>query len=262
MACDRKIGPYPCCSVVQGDCLELMKQLPTLVCECGADVSGEGGLYHCVGGHKNRRAIDAIITDPPYGISADVNQEKRGGTQFGHALAPSRSYGIATGWDGSPCKPEALAEMRRIAPRLVIFGGNYFDLPPSRCWLVWDKQNGANEYADCELAWTNLDRAVRRIYHQWHGMIREGNEERFHPTQKPERVMAWCIEQAGNSETILDPFCGSGTTLVAAKKLGRHFLGFEISPEYCAIARDRLDRIDAQPSLFAPKPEQLELGAE
>lgn len=132
-------------------------------------------------------------------------------------------------------------------------------LPQSRCWLVWDKQNGNNDYADCELAWTNLDKAVRRIYWQWHGMIRKGDDERVHPTQKPEGVMAWCIQQAGMPETILDPFLGSGTTAVAAKKLGRHFLGFEISPEYCRIARERIALVEAQPSLFEPKPEQLEI---
>jgi DNA modification methylase len=232
--CDRKIGPFPCCSVVQGDCLELMKQLP------------DG-------------CVDAVATDPPYGIRADATMAKQGGQQYGSAAAPKRHYEL-TNWDVEPCSPEQIAEMRRVSQHQAIFGGNYFDLPPTSCWLVWDKENGDNNFADCELAWTNLPKAVRRVSWMWNGMLRKGGEERNgHPTQKPEGVMLWVLRQLGAVETILDPFCGSGTTLVAAKKLGRHFLGFEISPEYCEIARKRLDAIDAQPSLFEQKPEQISL---
>jgi DNA modification methylase len=228
MGCGRKIGDFDCCSVVEGDCLGLLSVL-------------------------GDKSISAIITDPPYGI-----REARANNPSRSCLAQSRDYGVSA-WDDQPCSPEQIAAIRRVSRKQVIFGGNYFELPPSSCWLVWDKQNGANDFADCELAWTNLDKAVRRIYWQWHGMIRQGNEERFHPTQKPEGVMRWCIQQAGDVDTILDPFCGSGTTLVAAAKLGRHFLGFEISPEYCAIARKRIAAVEAQPNLFAPKAEQLAL---
>lgn len=228
MTCGRKIGPYDCCSVVCGDCLELMREIPDGV-------------------------VDAVITDPNYGI-----REARKDNASRSCLAVSRDYPIES-WDDVPCNPEQIAEIRRISIHQVIFGGNYFELPPTSCWLVWDKQNGDNDFADCELAWTNLDKAVRRIYWQWHGMIRKGNEDRFHRTQKPLGVMEWCIRQAGNPQTIVDPFAGSGTTLVAAKKLGRHFLGFEISEEYCKIARERIARIEAQPTLFESKPEQMKL---
>ena len=226
--CGRKLGPYDCCTVIQGDCLELMKALP------------DG-------------CVDACITDPPYGIG-----EARANNPSRSCLATSRNYGVSD-WDDTPCSAEALDALRRISVVQVIFGGNYFSLPPTKCWLVWDKQNGENDFADCELAWTNLDKAVRRIYWQWHGMIRKNNEERFHPTQKPLGVMEWCIRQAGNPETILDPFLGSGTTAVAAKKLGRHFLGFEISETYCQIARERIALVDMQPSLFQPQPEQAKI---
>jgi len=216
--------------IVLGDCLELMKRMP-------------GGC------------VDAVITDPPYGIG-----EARANNPSRSCLARSKDYGIAS-WDDRPCQPESVDEMRRVSIKQVIFGGNFFALPPSPCWLIWDKQNGLNDFADCELAWTNLDKAVRRIYWQWHGMIRKGGEERYHPTQKPEGVMTWCIQQAGNPGVIFDPFLGSGTTAVAAKKLGRHFIGCEISEEYCKIAEKRLLAIDAQPSLFKnpSKPEQLKI---
>jgi site-specific DNA-methyltransferase (adenine-specific)/modification methylase len=108
---------------------------------------------------------------------------------------------------------------------------------------VWDKLNGANDFADCELAWTNLDKAVRRIAYRWNGMLRENNEPRGeHPTQKPVGVMAWVVELATTEgQIILDPFCGSGTTGVAAVRLGRRFIGIERDEKYAAIARERID---------------------
>jgi site-specific DNA-methyltransferase (adenine-specific) len=254
MACDRMIGPYPCCSIVQGDCLELMKAIPTLVCECGADVSGEGGLYHCVGGHKNRPAIDAVITDPPYGIAYNPSG--------GNGLAQRGNLPKVFG-DNRPFDPVPFLGFKTV----VLFGANHFSdkLPKSAAWLVWYKRDGVPSIAfgDCELAWSNMHGQSRVFNHFWHGMLRdsERGELRLHPTQKPVAVMEWIIGLT-DSQTILDPFSGSGTTLVAAKKLGRHFLGFEISPEYCEIARKRLEAIDAQPSLFEPKPEQLSLGGE
>ena len=117
---------------------------------------------------------------------------------------------------------------------------------PARCWLVWDKDNGANGYADCELAWTNLDKAVRRIKHRWMGMLQEPGmpkEERVHPTQKPVPVMRWCIQQAPeNCRCVIDPFVGSGTTLVAAAREGRAAVGIEGEERYCEIAAKRLQQ--------------------
>jgi DNA modification methylase len=146
----------------------------------------------------------------------------------------------------------------RVSKSQAVWGGNYFTdtLPPRGKWLIWDKGQTDFSLADCEMAWTSLQGATRRIQYARALALQDGKE---HPTQKPLAVMMWNVAQIGNPDTILDPFCGSGTTLVAAKKLGRHFLGFEISPEYCDIARDRLARIDAQPNLFEPKPEQLSL---
>jgi DNA modification methylase len=230
VTCTRKIGPYPCCSVVEGDCLELMKALP------------DG-------------CVDAVITDPPYGIGESNEKNLSRGKK-----ATPKDYGHYE-WDNEPASPEAISELRRVSRLQVVFGGNYFELPPSSCWLVWDKQNGANDFADCELAWTNLDKAVRRIYWMWNGMIRRGNEERFHPTQKPLGVMKWCIEQAGFPETILDPYAGSGTTGAAAKELGIHYLLFEREPRNVEISRKRIALVEAQPNLFQPKAEQLSLEA-
>ena len=114
--------------------------------------------------------------------------------------------------------------------------------------------------SEAELAWTDIGKGVRVFRHTWFGLIRDSERGAFHhPTQKPVELMMWCVEQAKFPETILDPFLGSGTTAVAAKKLGRHFLGFEINPEYCKIAEERIALVEAQPNLFVPRPEQMQL---
>jgi len=135
---------------------------------------------------------------------------------------------------------------RSLCKSQIIFGGNYYDLPPTTCWLVWDKLNGENDFADCELAWTNLPKAVRRKAHLWNGMIRKGQEERYHPTQKPLEVMTWALSMAGEVSTVLDPWMGSGTTLRACKDFGKSCVGIDREERYCEIAAKRL----AQEVLF------------
>lgn len=200
-------------------------------------VTGKGWTMHlgdCLEVMPTLGKVDAVVTDPPYGIAV-----ARG--EWTGVLAEQKAYEGADDWDDEPASPEQVARMRSISRWQIIFGGNYFELPPSSCWLVWDKQNGDNGFADCELAWTNLDRAVRRIVWQWHGMIRKGKEERHHPTQKPVGVMQWCIGWLpADAQTILDPFAGSGTTGVAALRLGRSFIGIERDEKYFALACDRL----------------------
>lgn len=187
--------------------------------------------------------VDLVLTDPPYGINADAKMHKQGGTQHGKSMAERRIY-PSTNWDHL-LDDELILLVLGAGDRLVMFGGNYYShlLKPGPCWFVWDKENGDNNYADCELAWTNLPQAVRMRRHRWHGMLRKGQEERKHPTQKPLDLMKWCILQAdkhGANHTILDPFMGSGTTLRAAKDLGRKAIGIEIEEKYCEIAAKRL----------------------
>jgi site-specific DNA-methyltransferase (adenine-specific)/modification methylase len=199
--------------------------------------------------------VDAVVTDPPYGIGENSRKVASRGK-----LAAPKDYGNFD-WDRSP-PDAAVIEMVRARSRWqIMFGGNFFTLPPSSCWLVWDKKNGTNDFADCELAWTNLPKAVRRIEWLWNGMIRKGDDFREHPTQKPEGVMKWCIEQLPDDcATILDPFMGSGTTGVAAVKLGRKFIGIEIEPKYFDIACKRIQAALDAPDMFveAPKPAKQE----
>jgi DNA modification methylase len=209
--------------------------------------------------------VDACVTDPPYGIGADSAMHKAGGTKHGAALAAKRHY-AATDWDDQPIDASMIRALRDASKWQVIFGGNYFDVPPARCWLVWDKLNGANDFADCELAWTNLDKPVRRVVWMWNGMLRKGQEDRNeHPTQKPLGVMEWCINQLPQDVgMVLDPFMGSGTTGVACVRLDKRFIGIEREPTYFDIACRRISEAYRQPRLFAEperKPQQLALLA-
>lgn len=191
--------------------------------------------------------VDAVVTDPPYGIGEGV---KRGKSRENAAAA--RDYAGTDGWDSEPISADLIATIRSTSRHQIIFGGNYFDgLGPTPCWLIWDKQN-TGDFADCELAWTNLDKAVRRIYWRWNGMIRKGDDVREHPTQKPVGVMEWCIGHLhAGTNTILDPFMGSGTTGVACVNLDRTFIGIERDPEYFDIACRRIEEAYKQPRLFA-----------
>ena len=204
--------------------------------------------------------IDAVVTDPPYGKG---ESDRKNASRENAAAA--RDYGEFD-WDRKPISASDVALLLQAAKHQIIFGGNFFEgLGPTSCWLVWDKLN-SGDFADCELAWTNLPKAVRRIRLLWNGMIRAAGEPRGdHPTQKPLGVMRWAIEQLPiEARTILDPFMGSGTTGVAAVKLGRKFIGIEIEPKYFDIACRRISEALKQPDMFVepPKPaKQLDLIA-
>lgn len=189
-------------------------------------------------------AFDLLLTDPPYGIGADAVMHKQGGKKFGRSVTTRTAY-ADTNWDASPPSRSLLDLCRSKATHQIIFGGNYFELPPSRCWLVWDKETGANRFADAELVWTNLDKAVRLKRYLWAGMLQgragHAREARLHPTQKPMEVIAWVMSHAPDGITsVLDPFMGSGTTLRVAKDRGLAAVGIEREERYCEIAANRL----------------------
>jgi len=190
--------------------------------------------------------VDAVVTDPPYGIGEAGGRNKSRGN-----LAVARDYGVKT-WDDRLVDPDTMRAVIAKGRHAIIFGGNYYPLPPSSCWLVWDKENGANDFADCELAWTNMRKAVRRIRYLWSGFKRANNEPHGdHPTQKPIGVMLWCIRQLpDDARVILDPFMGSGTTGVAALRSGRKFIGIELDPEYFDRACRRIEEAWHSRSLF------------
>jgi site-specific DNA-methyltransferase (adenine-specific) len=187
------------------------------------------------------KSIDLVLTDPPYG-----KKWARGKNCIGE-LKNKNERPENVSWDIKPSK-EVFDEICRISKNQIVFGGNYFAdfLPSSNCWIVWDKLGDLKlgeqiPFADCELAWTSFNRVVKKVTFIQQGFIKETQDIRQHPTQKPTEVMRWCLEKYGKpDDLILDPFCGSGTTCLAAKLLGRNYIGIEISPEYCKIAENRL----------------------
>lgn len=183
--------------------------------------------------------VDAVVTDPPYGIG----DKMQGGT-----WGAAEKYADFRRWDAAPTA-ENLALVCSKGRSVVLWGGNYFDAPAARCWLVWDKFNAVRTMADVEMAWTNLDKPAKRF----RGMV--GVHEWGHPTEKPLDLMEWCIDQLPPpAASILDPFMGSGTTGVAAIKLGRKFIGIEIEPKYFDIACRRIEEATRQPDMFIERP--------
>jgi adenine-specific DNA-methyltransferase len=241
MGCDRKIGPFDCCTVVQGDCLGLMKQLPEW-------------------------SIDSVITDPPYGNGSAA---RYGRTQLGLRsiqndttpsayMAAVREAFFVARRDTIHC---FFAGWRAIAECLPSFETAGFTV---KQLVVWDKTlpslgmgiRDQHEFLIVAKKGAALENASGG--NVWR-VCRPCGDRPEHPHEKPLELMNMVLALVPEAGMILDPFCGSGSTLVAAKKLGRHFLGFEISPEYCEIARKRIAAVEAQPTLFQPKPEQMEM---
>ena len=170
----------------------------------------------------------ALVTDPPYGLGA-----RR--WQGGPGEWPLKERGIA--WDHGQVK-EFPAIVARCG-QAIVWGGQYYDLPPQRGWLVWDKIVRDFTSGHCELAWTTLDQPIRAFSYSHGALATEGKR---HPTQKPEPLMRWCLGFITLGATVFDPFAGSGTTLVAAKALHRRAIGIEIEERYCEIAAKRLSQ--------------------
>lgn len=189
--------------------------------------------------------VDAVITDPPYGIGQDGGAQRTRGSK--------RTNGEKMGWDTQRPIKEVFDAIQTAGDVQIIWGGNYFAdyLPASMGWLYWEKRMGG-DFADGELAWTSQHKALRQFSHY------KKNKGDEHPTQKPLELMLWCIAQCKNApKTILDPFMGSGTTGVAAIQLGRKFIGIEREERYFDIACKRIEQAVAQGQLFDPeKPRQ------
>ena len=189
--------------------------------------------------------VALLLTDPPYGIGADSSMYKVARTKSGIACAEKHDYG-ETSWDTKIDQP-LIKLITESSNNQIIWGGNYYAdwLPASSCWLVWHKEINGN-FADCELAWTSFKTAVRYFKWRWNRMLQEDmkhKEERVHPTQKPLPLMKWAIANyAKPGDVILDPFMGSGTTLVAAKALGFKSTGIEQREDYCLATIRRLSQ--------------------
>ena len=196
-----------------------------------------------------------ILTDPPYGIGVGKKTCIYDGKKNGKALT-NRSVYEEKDWDDKIPSREIFNEIFRVSKNQIIFGGNYFIefLHNSNCWLVWDKLNGKNDFADCELAWTSFNSAVRKYEFLWNGMLQQNmqnKEKRIHPTQKPADLFGQILrDYSKENDLILDCFSGSGTTAIACHRLKRRFICIEKDPEYAKASIKRLENEKKQLTLF------------
>ncbi len=199
--------------------------------------------------------VDAVVTDPPYGIGA-ANGANSGGTDAsGKYKRKPRKYDGA--WDNQRPPQHAVESVLRASTLHIIWGGNFFSdwLPIGGKWLVWDKLNSMPTFSDAELAWTSIEGASVKKFTQCASGLAANRDGRVHPTQKPVALMEWCLGFLPRAQTVLDPFMGSGTTLVACQKMGRNGIGIEIDPQYFDIACRRVDEAARQPDMLIDMPQ-------
>lgn len=206
--------------------------------------------------------VDAVITDPPYGIlnlAGDVAGAvvRKSPRQMGSGTLKNRLLNQSNvEWDVAP-SAETFEALREMSQWQIIWGGNYFPLPPARAILVWDKEQPWENFSQVELAWSNLSRPAA-IFKE---SATRGTPNKQHPTQKPLSLMAWCVALVPGAKTICDPYMGSGTTGVAAAQQGRSFIGIERDECYFEIACRRIEDAQRQESLFEPETPKAEQTA-
>jgi site-specific DNA-methyltransferase (adenine-specific) len=201
--------------IINADCMDIMKDIPD-------------------------KYFELAIVDPPYGIGEDgLKNHSRG------KLANSTKY-IPKNWDNETPNQNYFNELFRVSKNQIIWGGNYFPLGITSCFIVWDKLNGDNDFADCELAWTSFNSAVRKFEFRWAGML-QGNmkdkEVRYHPTQKPVALYKWLLKNyAKTGDKILDTHGGSCSSVVACIDYGFEYLAIEKDKDYYDTSLKRIDK--------------------
>jgi site-specific DNA-methyltransferase (adenine-specific) len=213
-------------------------------------------LMDCMEGMKQfpDKYFELAIVDPIYG---DVT--KGGYMTNPHTtdkLAKANDYHLSI-WSQNKTPKEYFDELKRVSKNQIVWGGNYFQESinqDSQCWIVCDKENGNNHFADCELAWTSFNTAVRMFAFRWAGML-QGNmkdkEHRIHPTQKPVALYKWLLmNYAKQGDKILDTHVGSASSLLACYDMGFEYIGFEIDEDYYNMAQKRIEENKAQLRFF------------
>jgi len=194
--------------------------------------------------------VDAVVTDPPYGIGADKG--KPSGARSFNGSKPIPVMQTDDDWDNDRPPADLIRQCVSAGKVAIVWGGNYFAdlLPAQGRWLWWDKCQTMPSFGDGELAWTNLPQTTPKRIVLANNQLFAERAERFHPTQKPEKVMRWCLGFVPKAQSILDPFMGSGTTGVAAVQMGRDFIGIEREPKYFDIACRRIEDAQRQGDMF------------
>lgn len=196
--------------------------------------------------------FELAIVDPPYGINITNQSQGKGG-----GVAKKIEY-KKTNWDKIAPNQTYFKKLKRVSKNQIIWGANYFieNIPKSNssCWIVWDKENGQNDFADCELAYTNFKTSVRKFKFRWAGMLQENmknKEIRIHPTQKPVSLYEWLLmNYAKEGDKILDTHLGSGSIAIACHNMGFDLTACEIDKDYFDAAMKRLEQHKAQQRLF------------
>lgn len=224
------------------DCMEAMKEFPD-------------------------KFFDLAVVDPPYGIGADnfsngAGASKDGGKLYSTAVKIKNRLNQGSGklkdrvlnqsdcsWDSNPPKKEYFEELFRVCQNCIIWGGNYFDLPPTRGIIVWDKVQPWENFSQVEIAWTSFDRPAALFKYSNTG--HNPNEQKIHPTQKPIELYAWVFQKyAKPGMKILDTHLGSGSSRIAAYDADLEFYGYEINEEYFRLEEERFEKHTAQQNLF------------
>lgn len=213
--------------VFNEDCIEVMKRYPD-------------------------KFFDLAVVDPPYGIGESM--KKRENTSSDKWKNPYKKQHNPKEWDKQAPSEVYFDELLRVSKNQIIWGANHFisRIPyDSSCWLVWDKKNGESDFADCELAWTSFDKAVRKFDWLWNGFQKQKPETRIHPTQKPLALYDWIYNQfSKDAQFILDTHLGSGSSRLAAHKHKLNFVGCEIDKEYFDASEKRYKEFISQLTLF------------
>jgi len=202
------------------------------------------------------KKADMVFTDPPYGIDIGNQSQGKGG-----GVAKKISYGINE-WD-KEIPHEAINIALLSSDACVLWGANYYadKLPPSSCWIAWDKDNGETDFADIELAWTSLPKAARLFKWKWAGMLQQdmkNKEKRVHPTQKPVALAEWTFDKFSAGKIVLDLFGGSGSTLIACEKTSRHCRMMELDPAYCDVIVKRWEDFTGNTAICEPSAAHFE----
>ena len=226
------LSEKPLIRLIHGDCMEFMAG-------CNAEQFG------------------LAMVDPPYGIGEDgLKNHSRG------KLTKPKLY-TPKNWDRTTPDCEYFTQLRWISKNQIIWGANHFisKIPyDSSCWVIWDKQNGENDFADCEIAWTSFKSAARLFTFRWHGMLQgdmKNKEERLHPTQKPVALYKWLLSKyAKPGDTILDTHGGSMSSVIAAYDMGFDITCIELDKDYFDAAVNRIKRFLSEPKIDFTQPDE------